>query len=86
MGPEGFLLDFANAVAVIDSCDRCTFPIALYAKAEADHIDRHRPRRRAVNMVDACFTPVHAYNTTTSPVTTTRRARIGYLKELKHCN
>jgi hypothetical protein len=24
MGPEGFLLDFANAVAVIDSCDRCT--------------------------------------------------------------
>ena len=38
MGPEGFLLDFANAVAVIDSCDRCTFPIALYAKAEADHI------------------------------------------------
>jgi hypothetical protein len=37
-------------------------------------------------MVDACFTPVHAYNTTTSPVTTTRRARIGYLKELKHCN
>jgi hypothetical protein len=50
MGPEGFLLDFANAVAVIDSCDRCTFPIALYAKAEADHIDRHRPRRRAVNV------------------------------------
>ena len=38
MGPEGFVLDFANAKAIIDSCNQFIFPIALHAKP--NHVDR----------------------------------------------